>query len=154
MSTVGLWDWAVAVYARPGVEAACLELQDDHGQNVPLLLWGVWAGATDPDLAAEAAHAARHWEQAVVGPLRIARRALKSPAPAIAEAGRERLRQEVKAAELAAERLLLEGLEMLTPAPTPGGDAVRPLAALWAASAAWGTSPDAPLAALAELLEA
>lgn len=144
-----LWDWAAAAYARPGVEQACLALQDDHGQNIPLLLWAAWAGVTDPDLARDAVRAARHWEQAVVGQLRLARRSLKGPAPAIAEPGRERLRQDVKAAELAAERLLLEGLEMLTPARGPG----TPLAAMRAASAAWSNEvPEGGLAHLAQLI--
>ena len=36
------WDWAVAAYARQPVAAACLNLQDGHGQNVPWLLWAAW----------------------------------------------------------------------------------------------------------------
>ena len=148
MTANGLWTWVEAAYARPGVEAACLELQDHHGQNVPLLLWAVWAASADPDLAREAATAARNWETSVVGQLRLARRSLKAPAPAIAEPGRERLRQDVKAAELAAERLLLEGLEMLTPAR----GASRSIDALRTVSAAWGAAPNSPLAELADLL--
>jgi uncharacterized protein (TIGR02444 family) len=46
------WEWALDAYARPGVAEACLELQDVHGQNVPLLLWAAWAAADalEPDV--------------------------------------------------------------------------------------------------------
>lgn len=112
---MNLWDWALAAYARPGVAPACLVLQDDHGQNVPLLLAAGWACAEGRALdAKDAAGLARTWEAAVVLPLRAARRALKSPAPAIDDPSREALRTRVKAVELESERLLLEALERLS----------------------------------------
>ena len=40
------WDWALKAYAAPGVQEACLQLQDGTGQNVPLLLWAGWTAAT------------------------------------------------------------------------------------------------------------
>ena len=147
---LSLWDFAVALYARPGVEAACLTLQDDHGQCVDLLLWRLWAlgrriGAGD---LARAATLARDWEGAVTAPLRAARRALAAPAAGIADSARLVLRGQVKAAELAAERLLLEALEAATPRdPAPPVDVTAALAAL---AAAWGASaPDAVFADLA-----
>ena len=144
-----LWDWAVAAYGRPGVERACLALQDSHGQNVSYLLWAAWARTTDPALLARAAGIARHWEDMTLEPLRAARRALKTEFPAVPDAAREGLRADVKAAELRAERLLLESLEALTPAQ---GGAPAPQA-LRAASAAWGkAAPDKALAALASAL--
>ena len=42
---MGLWDWAVAAYGRPGVAPACLDLQDRFEQNVPLLLAAAWSAA-------------------------------------------------------------------------------------------------------------
>ena len=42
---MSLWEWAKAVYERPGVEAALLELQDGHGQSIPLLLWAAWTAS-------------------------------------------------------------------------------------------------------------
>lgn len=95
------WDWAVAAYARPGVAEACLDLQDAHGQNVPLLLWAIWRGG-DVDAAVALA---RSWEDEVIGPLRGVRRRLKARADA------EALRQKVKAVELEAERNLMSALE-------------------------------------------
>ena len=41
-SVVTLWDWAKLTWDRPGVGAACVSLQDEHRQCVPLLLWALW----------------------------------------------------------------------------------------------------------------
>ncbi|MBW8882612.1 MAG: TIGR02444 family protein, partial [Asticcacaulis sp.] len=103
------WDWAVARYQRNGVAAACLALQDDHGQNVPLLLWAAWAAAhgmrIEPRLA-EAVRLARAWSDAVIVPLRGVRRRLKTPLSDGDEVARLKLRERVKAVELEAERAL------------------------------------------------
>jgi len=147
---LSIWEWALEAYARPGVAQTCLKLQDEHGQNVPLLLWGVWASAGDASLIARAAVTARDWDAMAVSPLRAIRRALKSAAPPVDDERREAVRSQVKAVELQAERVLLETLEQLT------GDSeasASPLDALKAASAAWGSAaPDDALAALAKAL--
>jgi uncharacterized protein (TIGR02444 family) len=136
-------------YARPGAAQACLALQDDHGQNVPLLLWAVWAQVRDPDLLGRAAVVAKAWDAMAVSPLRGARRALKSSVPPVADAAREGLRRDVKAAELRAEKVLMQTLEAMT--GEPGGAAVAD--ALAAAAAAWGKPlPRNALAALAAAL--
>ena len=146
---MALWDWAVSAYGRPGVADACLTLQDAHGQNTCLLLWAAWAGAT-PHTAQPAAEFAKAWDEAAVTPLREVRRALKADFPPLAEDERERLRNAVKAAELQSERLLLEGLERLS----PQSSGAAPLDALTAASAAWGRpAPQPALAALAAALQ-
>jgi len=148
---MAIWEWALAAYGRPGVADACLRLQDDFGQNTNLLLWAVWAETQDEALLARAAELTRAWEAAAVAPLRAARRALKAPAPPVADAAREALRDDVKAAELRAERVLLETLAALS-ADTRGG--AHALEALSAASAAWRRppAPGAELAALAAAL--
>ncbi|RAK59221.1 TIGR02444 family protein [Phenylobacterium hankyongense] len=144
---MSLWDWTLAVYGRPGVPEACLALQDAHGQNTSFLLWAVWAEAGDPALLEQAAAVARAWEGAVLAPLRTVRRTLKAAAPPVDDGAREGLRDDVKAAELRAERVLMETLEALAP-DARGGTAA--LQALKAASAAWGRpAPDQALAALA-----
>jgi uncharacterized protein (TIGR02444 family) len=146
---MSLWAWACAAYARPRVAETCLALQDAHGQNTCLLLWALWARPTDAALVARAAAVARAWDAAAISPLRAARRALKAPSPPVADTARERLRGDVKAAELAAERVLLETLEGLG-----GRGAASPRAALTAASHAWGrAAPDDALAALAAALD-
>jgi len=112
-----LWDWSVERYARPGVGAACLELQDEHGLSVPLLLWTAWSAALGrtPDLEA-GARVARNWEEEAVGPLRRLRWALKAQDAELgADPDREAVRDQVKAVELDAERRLLGALER-TPA--------------------------------------
>lgn len=131
---MSLWTWALAAYARPGVQAACLELQDHHGQNVCYLLWAVWARTADPALLRRGALMTRSWDSAVTGPLREARRALKPVRPGFADRGREALRDDVKTAELAAERALFEALEGLD----GRRQEARPAEALRAALAAWG----------------
>lgn len=117
----GFWAWASEAYARPGVADACLELQDRHGQNVPLVLWVVWAGrhARGGDLERGAALAAR-WE-AAAGALRSARRSLKSDLPDVPSATREAFRRQVKAVELEGERVLMAALEDLPSRSGTGG---------------------------------
>jgi len=146
-----LWAWAGRAYAAPGVEAACLELQDRWGQSVDLLLWSAWAALTgrspSPKALASAADLTRAWEVQVIGPLRAARRNLKA-GPGLGGDDRSALRAKVAGAELAAERALLAALEGLTPAVR--GDAAEPATAMAAAATAWGeVAPAAALAALA-----
>ena len=112
---MSLWDFAVAIYRRPGVEGACLALQDDHGQCVPLLLWRLWAldRPIDPIGLRRAVELARTWETSVVAPLRSVRRGLRESFPAVADDSRLALRERLGADELQAERVLLESLEQL-----------------------------------------
>jgi uncharacterized protein (TIGR02444 family) len=134
---MGLWDWALTAYARPGVAAICLALQDGHDQNVPLLLAAAWAASEGRTLDLDRAVAvARAWEADVVGPLRSARRGLKISQSPIPDSGREALRETVKAVELEAERLLLAALESLA---WPG-EAAPLEPALAAVAARWGAS--------------
>ncbi len=147
----GYWDWAVVVHGREGVDAALTKLQDEHGQCVAYLLWAAWSAAegrplTGGALAAGAALAAQ-WEGAATGPLRMARRALKPPFPPIDDTARTALREQVRDAEFAAERLLMETLEAMAPrlASTPADIG----SALAAAAAAWRSR--APVAVLEDL---
>ena len=146
---MSIWEWALQAYARPGVPEACLALQDEHGQNTSLLLWAVRAETTDAALLARAVAAARAWDRAALVPLREVRRGLKPPLPPFEDEARVAFREEVKALELAAERLLLETLDSLDEGQAGAGA----LAALKAASAAWGRpAPDNALAELAAAL--
>ena len=134
-----LWTWACAAYAAPGVAEACLSLQDSHEQNVPLLLWAAWTAATgrrpDEETIEAACDTARAWQTTTIAPLRAVRRTLKTPVPDLETDARLAVREQVKAAELAAERHLLNGLEGLAPAPTetprPPVDAMADAARLW-----------------------
>ncbi len=151
-----LWPWALHAYARPGVQEACLALQDRHGQSIPYLLWAAWTAreglALPPGALAQAASLAACWEAAAVSPLRQARRGLKPALAGIADTAREQLRGEVKALELRAEEMLMRALEPI--ASEPAG-VPRPLPeALEAAAAAWtSAAPESALRRLAGALD-
>lgn len=109
-------------------------LQDEHGHCVSYLLWALWAA---PDAAALTAGAAlaRSWSEAVLDPLRAARRAAKAAFPGIDDVARLALREQVKGSEFQAERLMLEGLARIAgPRVVAAAD---PLALLTAAGEAW-----------------
>ena len=114
-----LWDFAVRVYDWPGVEAVCLELQDTFGADVPVLIYGLWAGTrgkrlSDADFAAIVS-AVAPWQRNTVIPLRAVRRALKRSddfSPGFDAAVRT-VAQRVKDLELDAERCELEFLDTL-----------------------------------------
>jgi uncharacterized protein (TIGR02444 family) len=145
-----IWEWALAAYGRPGVADACLALQDTHGQNTSFLLWAVWAEAKDPELLARAAAVTKAWDETALKPLRAIRRALKPALPPVPDEAREGLREDVKSAELRAERVLMETLASLSADARGGAPALQ---ALEAASAAWtARAPDEALAALAAAL--
>jgi uncharacterized protein (TIGR02444 family) len=147
---VALWDWAVDVYRRPQVAEAALALQDEHGQNTCFLLWSVWARGPEPKTMVRAAELARSWEDQVLAPLRQARRNLKLEVNGVEAGARLALREDVKGAELRAERVLLEALEALT-GRNAGDEA--PVVALRRAAVAWGAVvPGAALGRLAEAL--
>ena len=146
MST-SLWDWTLAAYGKPGAPEATLALQDEHGLNTAFLLWAVWA---DPDreTLANGVQTSVLWDETVLWPLRNVRRALKTSRRPFDDVAREGLREDVKAAELRAERVLMETLEGLagpTASPDPAGSLTR-------AAMAW--SGQAPAAALKQLAEA
>ena len=144
-----LWDWVLEGYARPGVPETCLALQDDYGQNTSLLLWAARSRLADAAALAEAARTARAWDETTLVPLRAVRRNLKAPSPPVEDQAREGLREDVKAAELRAERVLIETLERI------GANGPRHSSALEAVTAAvqaWGRP--APVETLAALTDA
>ena len=147
---MSLWDWTLEAYGQAGAPQATLALQDVHGQNTAFLLWAVWAEGPDADALARAVAVAKAWDATVLVPIRDVRRTLKAALPPVDDGAREGLREDVKAAELRAERVLMETLEAIAPASSGGHGA---LAALQAASAAWGQpAPDDALAVLARAL--
>ncbi len=127
-----LWDWAGRCWDRPGVGEACLTLQNDHGQCIPLLLWGLWrwecGDGLDDEAVGQAAALCRAMDDMVIAPLRAERRAA-SPAD------RERL----LANELKVEHELLDRLAAL-PAGEPdrrtrsAGDMLSTVSSRWGAA--------------------
>ena len=102
-----LWEFSLKTYRRPGVQDACLKLQDDLGADVNMLLYCCWRGGfADGEMRALLADLAP-WQSAVVHGLRSVRRTLK---PMVAELGElseaaSSLRKKVAALELEAEKL-------------------------------------------------
>lgn len=149
MST-SLWNFALELYARPGVEQACLRLQDAHGNDVCLLLCALWLDRRGVACTAPRREAVRalagQWQGGLIAPLRALRRRWKAAAAEdTAIAG---LRQRLAQLEVDAERELLARLEALC-APWPARE-TRPARA-WLAALA---SPDSEATALARLAAA
>lgn len=119
------WDYAVDLYGRPGVAAACLNLQDRHGVDVNLLLFAVWAGAAqgvqlDGDQLNAAEQAVAAWRDEVIRPLRAVRRRVRWDGAAAAP-----LREVIGTAELMAERIAQDRLIRAVPLPQGRGDRSR-----------------------------
>ncbi|MBN2993354.1 TIGR02444 family protein [Pseudomonas cedrina subsp. fulgida] len=119
-----LWSFSLATYARPGVEAACLRLQE-QGADVCLLLCGAWLEQRAVVVTAERIQALKHiagpWQTQVIEPLRSVRRQWRETARH--DENLAGLRERVKALELDAERQLLTRLEALAHR-WPAGDAL------------------------------
>lgn len=112
-----LWAYAVDVYSRPGIADLCLHLQDNYGTNTTILLFANWLQAKSVALTPERVQAARDlaypWDAGYVQILRRLRRNMKVDYATQLEqvAG---VREQIKAAELSAEKLELEWLEALS----------------------------------------
>jgi uncharacterized protein (TIGR02444 family) len=109
------WAFAVDLYRRPAVAAACLLLQDAIGADISLLLFVMFAaeihrtGLERADLE-NLDNAIAAWRREVIRPLRTIRRRMKTgpePAPAAAT---EALLQQIKVAEIRAEQIELAAL--------------------------------------------
>ena len=122
----------------------CLDLQDEHGQCTPYLLWAAWAAQSgrglDEATLVKGADLAHRWEPVFIKPVRAVRRALKPSFDGVADDLREALREQVKAVELAAEKTLMLSLEALALIAPSGSVTVQQ--ALEQATALW--TPSAP----------
>mgnify|MGYP000279383431 FL=1 len=129
-----LWRFAEEVYARPGVEAACLKLQARYGLSISLLMAAIWSGLEGRGrLGVSSAEAAvrrgQEWDREVIDPLRALRRHLKlHPPRGVAEDSHE-LRKQLIAAELRAEaieqQLFLNDLPADELSASPAGERWR-----------------------------
>ncbi|MDH0288843.1 TIGR02444 family protein [Pseudomonas sp. GD04087] len=107
-----VWSYALKLYARPGVEAVCLALQED-GTDVCLLLGAAWLGSagaafSEPRMN-ELKVIAMNWRDEVIVPLRSLRRNWRDAANRDADLAA--LRERLKRLELDAEKVLLERLQ-------------------------------------------
>jgi uncharacterized protein (TIGR02444 family) len=128
---IDCWAFALAIYARPGVAEACLTLQNEAGVDVMLLLTTTFAAVNHrllltTDEIRTLDEACRPWRVQIVWPLRTIRTGLKTgPQPAPNEAT-EPFRSQVKALELAAEKLQNKLLVECLPLRPPEKETVRP----------------------------
>ncbi|MCA6108518.1 TIGR02444 family protein [Bradyrhizobium cenepequi] len=104
------WAFALELYAEPGVSDACLQLQNECGVDVMMLLMATFAAVRrgimlTPTDVAEMDAACRGWREQIVLPLRALRTTLRSGPPPAPNEQTEKLRSSIKAAELSAERL-------------------------------------------------
>lgn len=98
-----LWDFALALYGRPGVKDVLLRLQDEADMDVLILLADRWLAQQQLNWpAAESLQSYLHWRDAMIVPLRALRRCC----------GKEQqpLYGQLLQAELSAER---QGLNLL-----------------------------------------
>jgi len=105
------WQFAVQAWRQPGVERACLALQDSFSVPVTAVLLGGWLGRAgypaDEALARQAMALVEEWEAQRLAPLRALRRQVA------ARAEWREWKRLLQDAELEGERLLLETLEQL-----------------------------------------
>jgi uncharacterized protein (TIGR02444 family) len=125
-----LWDFVMWAYAEPGVEKACLALQDRFGADVNMVLFCAWLayrGTGTSHLArylGSALKLSREWQRSLVEPLRICRENLKDAIETSSLIGSDRvaagsLRERIKQCELEMEQLQTISLYALV---TDGAD--------------------------------
>ena len=139
------WDYSVELYGRPGVEAACLELQRRHGLDVNLILLCCWQATRGAELdhatLGRAKTVVASWQAEVVRPLRALRQRLRAklvdPEPgSVVELWPElaaAIRERALALEIDGEHLVQLGLyravsglpARATPGPTLAGVNLR-----------------------------
>ena len=110
-----LWSFALTVYQRDAVAPACLDLQEQCQIDVTLMLCAVFAcvqgkAISDEDLT-QLHNLASPWQNDIVQSLRHIRTQLKTGPKPAPNAVTEDLRNKVKAAELAAEKIQLEMMQ-------------------------------------------
>ncbi|HMN75303.1 MAG TPA: TIGR02444 family protein [Burkholderiaceae bacterium] len=102
------WRFSLHVYRAPGVQPACLALQDGHGADVNLVLLCAFAGhdgrSLDRRRLRQAMARVGHWQSDVIAPVRAARRAIKRHPPPDAQAAQE-LRKRILGVELELEHV-------------------------------------------------
>lgn len=114
------WRFSLTFYRQTGVAPACLALQDSHGVDVNVMLFGLWLASQGRELSLRdyesIESAVGAWRDGAVINLRAARRFLREPPAGFDPKAAEALRARIKGVELEAERLQQEALFALRPA--------------------------------------
>ncbi len=150
------WDFSLAFYGDSAVQEACLDIQDNHGADVNLMLFCLYQASVGHCLADDTV---RHldaqvaaWRGEVVQPLRAIRRHLKPLPFPLSEDAQTDVRNDIKRLELRAEmhqQLHLDALDVGVAAWKPLGEAARINLGVYAGFI--GADPDA--SSLAVLLD-
>ena len=122
--TNSLWDFTTWAYKLPGVEKACLSLQNRLGADVNIVLfccWLAYRGTGTSNLAnylAGALKLSRDWQRNLIEPLRASRKNVKDMAENGAIAGAEKnaavaIGERIKQCEFELEQLQNAGLYAL-----------------------------------------
>lgn len=116
------WRFSVRHYARPGMAARLIRLQDRAGLDVNLLLFCLFAATRGEELRPaqirRAAAAVRPAMREALGPLRAARRGLGRELAGMARASRLELRARVLRLELELERHCQAAICRAVPLPS------------------------------------
>jgi len=128
-SADAFWSFSLKLYSRSGIAKWLLQLQDEHGADVNMVLFCCWCGKegrvplgdafflqTDRDL--------HEWRVEVVETLRRVRRRLKGQVVGVPGRLTDPLREEVKRLEVEAERISQSVIASRAPPPScVGGEA-------------------------------
>ena len=156
------WRFSLRTWRIPGVQRACLALQDQCGADVNLLLLCGWTGRSGRELDQRSLRLAIDcigaWQSDVVAPVRLARRGLKQQRAA-AQAVALPFRQRLQALELELERAeqdLLADLVSQWPPPVAAAPPRQAIAANLAGYLRLLATPAGPdaLAQLACIIDA
>lgn len=120
------------LYSSPEVSSACLDLQDQHGIDVNLLLLCCWYGARVGELSETSLNQAlaysKQWREEVVKPLRQTRVWMKSniPSDQNQRLSFQDVRNEIKSVELRAEKHQQSVLEVIVMSQPDSGENISP----------------------------
>ena len=116
------WRFSLAFYGQPGVPALLLPLQDQHGADVNLVLFGLWRAVqgralSQQEFAALDATIA-DWRTNIVRPARALRREIKARQDG--SAGTAALYEQAKRLELQGEHIQQDRMFAMGDAVAPG----------------------------------
>lgn len=108
LSADDFWDFSLRFYRNDDVEASCLELQDDYGADVNILILAFYAASRRARLIGPLslwAGETTQWRDNVIVPIRKGRRALKSEHFQTRVPSLRQFKNSLQAVELEAEKI-------------------------------------------------
>ncbi|MCG8414358.1 MAG: TIGR02444 family protein, partial [Pseudomonadales bacterium] len=128
VTSSSFWNFSLQLYEQPGVPDACLQLQNDYGLDVNLVLFCLWygkeRGVAPQSLIQQAIAYSLEWKRGIVQPLRDLRTSMKGNKQLSSEFKNgefEELRSQVKSLELQAEKMQQLRLEEIADAENETG---------------------------------